>query len=205
MTVSPDGAPVLTCCVRATARDWLRLGLLVLEGGSVDGQPLVPTPWVDEMGRHMPQSRHDGIRLRLAWPHDPAAPGAPAKPFREPDTQFFTGEGGQRLYIAKGADLAILRLGAPVADWDESALPNLVSTHLDVPAPVPRRPGGDLSGLPLPPITVPPPVPVVESVPLEGEGPAMLVPPPPAQVLPEQAPEPAPGATPGVPPASTGQ
>ncbi|MFM2045899.1 MAG: hypothetical protein RLY86_4475, partial [Pseudomonadota bacterium] len=34
MTVSPDGAPVLTCCVRATARDWLRLGLLVLEGGS---------------------------------------------------------------------------------------------------------------------------------------------------------------------------
>lgn len=166
MKLGDDGTPVLTCCFTATARDWLRIGLLILDGGAVGGEALVSTPWVDAMQRPVLHSRNDGTRLRLAWPFDPKGPLDSSRPFREPDTVFLAGEGGQRIYVAKGAELVILRLGEPLQGWDEAELPNLVARHIEVQAPPPRRAGGDTTGLELPPITTPPPMPAVETVPL---------------------------------------
>lgn len=168
MRLGADGTPVLTCCFAATPRDWLRIGLLLLEGGAVAGQPLVSTPWVDDVQRPTPWSRNDGTRVRLAWPFDPKGPLQASAAFREPDTVFLTGDGGQRIYVARGADLVILRLGAEVERWDEAELPNLVARHLEVQQARPRKAGGDLSGIELPPITTPPPIPSVEAVPLDA-------------------------------------
>lgn len=169
-----DGAAYLQCCVKATARDWLRPGLLLLEGGVVGGTQLVPTPWLDQMERPISHARHDGWRLRLGWPFEPINGNGAKKPFADGDTIFLSGDDGSRLYVSKGRDLVVLRLGPAVAGWDESALPNLVSRALTTPPAEFRSRNGmkvgrarDLNGqVEMPPIVKPPPVPKVTVEPL---------------------------------------
>lgn len=169
-----DGAAYLHCCVRATARDWLRPGLMLLEGGMVGATQLVPTPWLDQMERPIAHSRHDGWRIRLGWPFEAKKGNGARQPFADGDTIFVSGADGARLYVSKGRDLVILRLGAPVAGWDESALPNLVSRAITTPPAEFRSHNGmkvrkakDLNGqVEMPPITKPPPVPKVTVEPL---------------------------------------
>jgi hypothetical protein len=171
---SGDGAAYLHCCVKATARDWLRPGLLLLEGGVVGGTQLVPTPWLDQMERPITHSRHDGWRVRLGWPFEPVKGNGARKPFADGDTVFLAGQDGSRLYVSKGRDLVVLRLGPPVPDWDESALTNLVSRSLTTPPAEFRSTNGlkvgrarDLNGqIEMPPIVKPPPVPKVTVEPL---------------------------------------
>jgi CubicO group peptidase (beta-lactamase class C family) len=171
---SRTGAAYLHCCMKATARDWLRPGLLLLEDGSAGAVPLVPKPWLDQMERPNSHSRNDGWRLRLGWPFDQKGPLAAKTPFAEPDTFFLAGADGSRLYVSKGRELVILRLGSAVRDWDEAALPNLVAKSVTLPPAEFRSPTGmkvqkarDLNGkVPMPPITQPPPVPKVTVEPL---------------------------------------
>lgn len=169
-----DGAAYLQCCVKATARDWLRPGLLLLEGGMVGGTQLVPTPWLDQMERPITHARHDGWRVRLGWPFEPVNGNGAKKPFADGDTIFLSGADGARLYVSKGRDLVVLRLGPAVPDWDESALANLVSRSLTTPPAEFRSKNGmkvgrarDLNGqVEMPPIVKPPPVPKVTVEPL---------------------------------------
>ncbi|SNS38215.1 MULTISPECIES: serine hydrolase [unclassified Azospirillum] len=172
---SKTGAAYLQCCMKATARDWLRPGLLLLEDGRVGADTLVPKPWLDLMLRPNGHSRNDGWRLRLGWPFDPKGPVAAKAPFTDGDTVFMAGDDGSRLYISKARELVILRLGALGADWDESTLPNLVSRASTLVAAEPRSVNGkkvqkanDLNGkVAMPPITKPPPIPKVTVEPLE--------------------------------------
>lgn len=171
---SRTGAAYLHCCVKATARDWLRPGLLLLENGMAGAVSLVPKPWLDQMERPNSHSRNDGWRIRLSWPFDPKGPLKAKNPFAEPDTLFMAGDDGSRLYVSKGRELVILRLGDAKADWDEAALPNLVAKSITLPAPEFRSLNGmkvqkarDLNGkVPMPPITQPPPIPKVTVEPL---------------------------------------
>jgi len=41
--------PRVFCCLDATARDWLRVGLLILNKGTVNNQQIVSTTWIDQM------------------------------------------------------------------------------------------------------------------------------------------------------------
>ncbi len=162
----PGGDPLTYCCVAATPRDWLRLGLLLAEGGAVEGRQVVPTAWVDAMTKPTLFSRHHGLWTHLVWPVEAEMPFAARERFVEADTLFLAGLGGQRLYVSRGAELVILRLGAVLDDWDESRLPNMVARGIQMPARPERRvPTGQ--GVELPPITKPPPIPSVEAVPLE--------------------------------------
>lgn len=171
---SGDNAAYLHCCVKATARDWLRPGLLLLDGGIVGGTALVPTPWLDQMERPIPHARHDGWRTRLGWPFEAKNGNGARKPFVDADTIFWSGADGARLYVSKGRDLAILRLGPALADWDESALPNLVSRAITTPPAEFRSQNGlsvrkakDLNGqVEMPPIVKPPAIPKVTVEPL---------------------------------------
>lgn len=171
---SNDGAAYLDCCVKATARDWLRPGMLLLEGGVVGGAQLVPTPWLDQMERPTLFTRHDGWRVRLGWPFEAKNGNGAKKPFADGDMIFLSGDDGSRLYVSKGRDLVVLRLGPALADWDESALPNLVSRAITTPPAEFRSQNGmkvgkarDLNGqVEMPPITKPPPVPKVTVEPL---------------------------------------
>lgn len=179
-----DGAAYLHCCVKATARDWLRPGLLLLDGGVVGGAPLLPTPWMDQMERPLIHSRYDGWHVRLGWPFEAANGNGAKKPFNDGDTIFLAGDDGSRLYVSKGRDLVVLRLGPVVKDWDESALANLVSRSLTTPPAEFRSSNGlkvlkarDLNGqIELPPIVKPPPVPKVTVEPLGELPPASQTP-----------------------------
>jgi CubicO group peptidase (beta-lactamase class C family) len=177
----PDALPLLSCCIQATARDWLRLGLILARDGSLEGNPIVPPAWVTAMRTPLPAARHQGLRLTTVWPNDPVMPFKARERFVEADTLFSAGTGteprpaaakvpepgstGGRLYVSPSAALVVLRLGPAVAGWDESVLPNLLARGITVrDAPGRRVPATD--GATLPPIERPPPMPKVESMPL---------------------------------------
>ncbi len=155
------------CCVEAAARDWLRLGLLVLDRGEAGGAGLIPVHWLDEMLRPVPFSRHDGWRVRFGWPFERQGTVQAKEAFADGDTVFWQGREGARLTVSRGQELVVLRLGPPVADWDESRLANLLSRAVTTPPPDNRKIMSRGSSTELPPITKPPPVPKVETVPLD--------------------------------------
>ncbi|HYE48778.1 MAG TPA: serine hydrolase [Azospirillaceae bacterium] len=159
------------CCFKAIARDWLRLGLLLKDGGAAAGRPVVPTPWVDNIQKPTLFARNQGLRVLIAWPYEKDGQVRASEPFVDPDTVFIAGAGGQRIYVSEAADLVILRLGREVAGWDDSRLPNMVARAIQRPKERPRiKPVGQ--GVELPPITKPPKMPVVETVPLDPPAPA---------------------------------
>src|SRR5262249_42757913 len=67
----PGGEAKTFCCLFATARDWARVGLLILHEGRVGGRQVVPAEWVRRMltpsanepdyGYHIWLGRH-GVR-----------------------------------------------------------------------------------------------------------------------------------------------
>lgn len=168
--------PYLHAGMKATARDWLRVGLLLLDNGMVGQQSLVPVPWLDLMERPTSFSRNDGWRVRLGWPFDRQGPIRASNPFSEGDTIFLGAEGqGARLYVSKGRDLVVLRLGPPAKNWDEAELPNLAAKSITTAPASFRSENGmkvqrarDLNGkVEMPPIKKPPPVPSVTVEPLD--------------------------------------
>jgi CubicO group peptidase (beta-lactamase class C family) len=46
--ISKTGQEISGCCVQAAARDYARFGVFVLNGGRVNGQPIVPDNWFAE-------------------------------------------------------------------------------------------------------------------------------------------------------------
>ena len=55
--VDPAGAVMHDGGLAATVRDTARFGLLLAEGGAIDGQQVVPTSWIDDSLRGGPDSR----------------------------------------------------------------------------------------------------------------------------------------------------
>lgn len=122
------------CCLQASARDWLRIGELVRNAGRSGGARLVPGDWIARMLAPSPANANFGWNVWRGAPHNPRrtyGPGIPAvvearAPFARDDTYYFDGSGGQRVYIIPSERLVIVRIGTPRADWDDSALPNLL-------------------------------------------------------------------------------
>lgn len=135
----PGGAARGYCCLIATARDWLRVGLLIKDGGRVGERQVVSSAWIDAMLAPSPANANFGFNIWRASPHAPqrsygpkVAVTIPARePFLAPDMVYFDGNGGQRVYVSRAQDLVIVRIGAARLDWDDSALPNLVVAALD--------------------------------------------------------------------------
>jgi len=51
----------------ATLRDWARLGLLVAQGGSLQGKQIVPASWLDETSHH--EDKEGPVRFNVARPN----------------------------------------------------------------------------------------------------------------------------------------
>lgn len=130
-----DGMPRTYCCIFTTARDWVKVGLLLLNEGAVDGQQIVPAAWIREMTTPSPKNPNYGYQLWLGTTHEPQRSYGKripvtvptAEPFAASDMVYFDGAGGQRVYVVPSADLVIVRTGGPnAADWDDSFLPNTI-------------------------------------------------------------------------------
>jgi CubicO group peptidase (beta-lactamase class C family) len=101
-------APVSAyCCVYATARDWIRVGLFLSENGGAT--PFLPTPlWREFLGLDLPMTdRHKTHYGTHIWQDVLDRPG---QALQGPFT-YLMGQGGQMLYLMPDKHLVVYRAG----------------------------------------------------------------------------------------------
>ncbi|MFQ5636161.1 MAG: serine hydrolase, partial [Gammaproteobacteria bacterium] len=138
---SEFGNAFTSCCLMATARDWARIGLLMLNRGRINGHRVADPAWIDRMITPSSVSRWYGLQTWLAYEtatnprsRNAAAGGAYARtePFLAPDVYYFSGRGAQRVYVVPSRRLVIVRLGPALGanplrpGWDNAYLVNVV-------------------------------------------------------------------------------
>ncbi|MGI9308924.1 MAG: serine hydrolase domain-containing protein [Gammaproteobacteria bacterium] len=120
------------CCLNATARAWLHLGLLHLNKGSLDGRQIVPAEWMQEMVQPGQYEANYGYLTWLGteyreyqtYNRKTATRVYHSEPFTTPDIIYFDGFGGQRVYAIPSQNMVIVRVGALALEWDDALLPN---------------------------------------------------------------------------------
>jgi CubicO group peptidase (beta-lactamase class C family) len=115
MEVDARGTFVGSSYLYATARDWARLGLLVLRKGVWNGAEILPAGFVDWMHEEVPPS-NGAYGKGQVWLHGPEGgtpPGQnPDAGFGLPDDTFwFEGHDGQSVAIIPSRDLVVVRMG----------------------------------------------------------------------------------------------
>jgi CubicO group peptidase (beta-lactamase class C family) len=134
-----NGSPHSGCCINLPARSWLKLAILLLDDGRVEGQPILPRNFVAEMRKASAHNPHYGLGVWLGQPYAERrgfmGPNSPAPkvwqsaPYHADDLFLFDGNGNQTIYIVPSRKLVILRMGAspptPV-EWDNSFMPNMM-------------------------------------------------------------------------------
>lgn len=128
------GTAKLWCCLQATARDYGRIGQLILDRGRSGGRQVVPAAWIKAMASPAATNPNFGLQLWLGSPYvaerryNSSSPLAikSAKPFARDDVVFMDGAIGQRVYIVPSERLVIVRIGKSSMNWDDSELPNRV-------------------------------------------------------------------------------
>jgi len=128
----PGGVARVMCCMRATARDYSRLGVLIAQNGVWNGQQVLPKGWVETMARPSEQNANFGIGLWLGSPYVPMRRYYPerkgAVPASEPylvdDVRIMEGGGYRVIYASPSQELVIFRHGVGVPDWDGAYLIN---------------------------------------------------------------------------------
>ena len=133
---TPVGAPRFYAGLQASPRDWLKIGIMVAENNG----NILPQSAIDTAMTPMQSNAGYGLGVWLGAPEDGLREYGPstklkvpsAKPFILPDTVFFDGFGGQRVYISQAEQLVIVRIGDVRFDWDDTALPNLIAASLGI-------------------------------------------------------------------------
>ena len=121
-TLEPDehGTLVGSSYMYATARDWARYGLFLLQDGVWQGEELLPPGYVTMMATPVEASRGQyGMGQTWLWGSDALTPGVdPDTAFGiPPDVFWMSGHDGQSVCIIKSRQLVIVRLGlTPYAD-----------------------------------------------------------------------------------------
>ncbi len=115
-TIEPDerGTLVGSSYMYATARDWARYGLFLLQDGVWQGEELLPPGYVTMMATPVEASRGQyGMGQTWLWGSDAVTPGVnPDAAFGiPPDTFWMSGHDGQSVCIIKSRQLVIVRLG----------------------------------------------------------------------------------------------
>ncbi|MFW2405147.1 MAG: serine hydrolase domain-containing protein [Gammaproteobacteria bacterium] len=139
--------PRTSCCLDATARSWLHIGLLHLDEGQIGGRQVVPAEWISDvatpgdinpnygyftwLGSEYEQFRRYNRKTSVRVFH--------SEPYVAEDVIYFDGFGGQRVYIIPSFRLVIVRTGDTSQSWDDAYLPNLIVRDLIKNAPDPTR------------------------------------------------------------------
>jgi CubicO group peptidase (beta-lactamase class C family) len=128
----PNGTAKTFCCLFATARDWARLGQLILDRGQVGDRAVVPPGWIAQMQVPSPIEPTYGyqiwVKARTAdYPNvDQQANAA----FLTADTVYLDGRGQQRVYVIPSLELVVVRVGENPEDWDDAVIPNTLIRSL---------------------------------------------------------------------------
>jgi len=138
---SENGVAHHNCCLLATARDWAKIGMLFANGGALNGHRFVSEKWIRQQTSPATiphygfqtwiatdESKYPlkgtGLRQDQAWLSD--------------DVFFFSGYGGQRVYVSPKNDLIVVRLGPAAGyfpkiaeEWDNAFLFNTALRGLE--------------------------------------------------------------------------
>ena len=110
---SQAGLPVGSSYGWATARDWAKLGQLMLQDGVWNGDTLVPPGWIAWLRRPAPNA--EGVYGGQLWLPGPDTPSLPE------DAYMMRGFQDQRVFVVPSLSLVIARLGHnddKTADFD---------------------------------------------------------------------------------------
>ena len=96
------------CCIYATARDWLRVGIYLLHNGTAEAPYLPESLWREYLGLDVEiAARRAGHYGMHVWQNVLDRPGEPLSgPFT-----YLMGQGGQVLYLLPEQDLVVYRAG----------------------------------------------------------------------------------------------
>lgn len=122
------------CCLNATARSWLHVGLLHLNAGRFNGVQVVPEAWMRDVVTPSPRNPNYGYLTWLGneyqehrpYNHKTSTNVYHSEPFAAQDMVYFDGFGGQRVYVVKSLGLVIVRTGSIATGWDDAYLPNTI-------------------------------------------------------------------------------
>lgn len=103
---APDGRERAFCCFNATARDYARVGQLMLQNGIWNGQQLISKTYLDAAftpASHMVNDKELEVNFYgyQMW----------LKKYKDLDIRFFCGHAGQFVFIIPALDAVIVRLG----------------------------------------------------------------------------------------------
>jgi len=116
----------------ASARDWARFGLLLMNGGVIDGRRVLPEGWTDFMATPVPGS--DGRFGSVLWLDSPTEGWVSDLPA---DMIWLKGHDGQWTAMVPSEGLVIVRLGVTPEETDDIA-ENVVADVIAALADVPR-------------------------------------------------------------------
>jgi CubicO group peptidase (beta-lactamase class C family) len=132
------GVPRGFCCLFASARDWLRVGLLLAADGKVGERQLVASEWVQAMKTPSSTNPNFGMHLWLGSPpgtqrkyNDYSVKAFHSEKFLADDIYYIDGFGGQRVYIVPSRELIVVRTGVSQLDWDDRPLINTIIRAAD--------------------------------------------------------------------------
>ena len=108
-TLDPAGYALASGGLNATLRDYARFGLVILNGGRLNGRQIVPPSWVADIRRgphglaseYLRQSLPNGCYRNQFWIED-----------RDRETVMCRGVFGQLIYIAPEHDLVVVKLSS---------------------------------------------------------------------------------------------
>ncbi len=126
------GAAHAFCCFHTTPREWLRLGILLANGGALGDERIIPGDWLSLMTTPSPNNPQYGFQVWLGADfvgertyNDLAALKIPHKePFEASDVIFLDGSNGNRLIVIPSKELVIVRTGGFNLTYEESFIPN---------------------------------------------------------------------------------
>ncbi len=118
----------------ATPMDWVRIGEMLLNGGTVDDRDIVSADWIRQMTTPSPTNPLYGLFIWLGTETPDERVLKPfkdfsatlAEPYKADDIVFFDGLGGQRVYVVPSRSLVIVRTGVLNSRWEDGRLPNLL-------------------------------------------------------------------------------
>ncbi len=133
----PGGRAMAYCCVWSKPRDWVRVGQMLLNGGSWQGQRLLDEGFVRELRTPSAANPNFGYQVVVgaAWQdlrlnRRALTQGDDKVASLAPDLYYLSGIGGLQVAVVPSEQLVILRVGKASADWREHVLPNLLVAAL---------------------------------------------------------------------------
>jgi CubicO group peptidase (beta-lactamase class C family) len=112
LETDPSGTFVGSSFLYASARDWARLGQLLLQDGVWRGRRLLPEGWAAWLRQPAPAAPRGRYGAHL-WLNAGSSPDGADRPFPElpRDLFYFSGFQGQRVLVLPSRDVVVVRLG----------------------------------------------------------------------------------------------